>query len=86
MANATRNKKIVWTLVVVLTVLHYDFWFWSDRSLVFGFMPVGLFYQAWISVGAGVAWWLMVKFAWPAHLEEWADQVQESSSPDQDPA
>ena len=84
MANATRNRKIIWTLVVVLAVLHHDFWLWSDRSIVFGFMPVGLFYQAWISVGAAVAWWLMVMFAWPVHLEEWADEVQESGSPERD--
>ncbi len=85
-SNTSRNKKIVWSLVIVLTVLHYDFWFWADTSLVFGFMPIGLFYQALTSVAAGVVWWLVVKFAWPSHLEQWADEVQESEISEQDQA
>ena len=27
--------------VAVLFVLHYDFWFWSDGTLLFGFVPIG---------------------------------------------
>ena len=69
--NATKNWLIC-GLVVVLLILHYDFWFWSDRSVVFGFMPVGLFYQALISVLAGVSWALVVKYGWPTWIEEWA--------------
>ena len=85
-SNTSRNRKIVWSLVIVLAVLHYDFWFWADTSLVFGFMPIGLFYQALTSVVAGIVWWLMVKFAWPSHLEQWADEVQESGISEQDRA
>ena len=66
--------KFAWALVVLLAILHYDFWNWDDRSLLFGFMPSGLFYQALISIGAAIAWALVVKFAWPTHIEEWADQ------------
>ena len=55
---------------VVLYVLHQDFWFWrSARPLVFGFMPIGLFYQGCFSVAAALLMLLLVKFAWPAHLE-----------------
>ena len=33
--------------VVLLYLLHQDFWFWRDaRPLVFGFLPIGLFYHA----------------------------------------
>ena len=33
--------------VVLLYVLHQDFWFWREaRPLVFGFLPIGLFYHA----------------------------------------
>lgn len=70
---STRGK-LAWALVAVLAVVHYDFWYWNDRSLVFGFMPIGLFYQAMISLGAAIAWTLVVKFAWPSHIEEWAGQ------------
>ena len=65
-------KKFVWGLVAVLALVHYDFWFWEDRSLVFGFLPIGLFYHAMISVAAGITWALVVRFAWPDWIEEWA--------------
>ena len=35
-------RSLVWILALVLAVLHYDFWYWDDRSLVFGFVPIGL--------------------------------------------
>lgn len=64
-------KRILLVVAVVaLYALHQDFWFWrSARPLVFGFVPIGLFYQASFSVAASLLMWLLVKFAWPAHLE-----------------
>ena len=35
------SGKLAWALVALLAVLHYDFWNWGDRSVVFGFLPVG---------------------------------------------
>ena len=67
-------KRVAWGLVIALGVLHYDFWYWDDDSLVFGFLPVGLAFHAALSVAAGIAWALVVKFAWPAHIEAWAEQ------------
>lgn len=61
--------------VVGLYALHQDFWFWrTAHPLVFGFMPIGLFYQACYSVAASLLMWLLVKFAWPGHLEEEVEQ------------
>jgi hypothetical protein len=58
------------TLVVLFYVLHQDFWFWRDaRPLVFGFMPIGLFYHAAFTAACAGLLWLLVTFAWPAHLE-----------------
>ena len=37
--------------------------------MVFGFIPIGLFYQAVFTVAAALVMWLLVKFAWPSHLE-----------------
>ena len=69
--------KFAWALVALLAILHYDFWNWDDRSLVFGFLPIGLFYQGLISIGAAASWALVVRFAWPTHIEEWAEEVVE---------
>lgn len=67
----TRSGKWCLTLLFcLLAALHQDFWFWSAaRPLVFGFLPIGLFYHGCYSLAAGGAMWLLVRLAWPAHLE-----------------
>jgi hypothetical protein len=63
-----------WTLalaLVVFYVLHQDFWFWrTPHPLVFGFLPIGLFYHACYSLGAAVFMAVLVKTMWPADLED----------------
>lgn len=71
------SGKLAWALVALLAVLHYDFWNWDNRSVVLGFLPTGLLFQALISVGAAVAWALVVRCAWPTHVEEWAERPAE---------
>ena len=73
-------NKLAWSFIAVLAVLHYDFWYWADTTLVFGFMPIGLFYQAMISLLAGLGWFMVVKFAWPTAMEEWADETTEPAA------
>ena len=58
-------------LTLVAYVLHQDFWFWrSARPLVFGFLPIGLFYHAAYTLASSVLLWVIVRRHWPAHLEE----------------
>jgi hypothetical protein len=66
-----RMKNLLLALAVIaLYVLHQDFWFWRvAHPLVFGFVPIGLFYQACFSIAAALLMWLLVKYAWPTHLE-----------------
>lgn len=75
-----KPTHIIWILVAALFVLHQDFWFWSDRTLVFGFMPVGLLYHAGFSVAAAMVWLGAVKFAWPSTIEDWATDEQEGDA------
>jgi Protein of unknown function (DUF3311) len=64
-------RAVAVAAVVLLYVLHQDFWFWREaRPLVFGFLPIGLFYHAAFTVASAGVLWLLVKFAWPSHLEE----------------
>ena len=56
-------------IILGLLVLHQDNWFWTDGRLVFGFMPVGLFYQACISIAASCAWLYAVKKCWPSSTD-----------------
>ena len=44
-----------------------------NSDLVFGFLPKGLAYHAGYSIVAAIFWALVVVFAWPTHLEEWAE-------------
>ena len=62
-------KYAIWGLVVLLIILHQDNWLWDNDTLVFGFVPIGLFYQACISVASAVPWRLATRFAWPSELE-----------------
>ena len=61
--------RVVWGLVLILLVLHQDIWFWNNETLIFGFMPIGLFFHACISVGAALTWWLATQYCWPGDLE-----------------
>lgn len=73
------KNKWVWIIFVALFFLHQDFWFWDDRSLVFGFMPVGLAYHAGFSLAAALLWASAVKWAWPSDIEAWTDETEDDS-------
>ena len=77
-------KRILLVVAVAaLYILHQDIWFWrTAHPLVFGFVPIGLFYQGCFSVAASLLMWLLVTYAWPAHLE---DEVEHQKS-EEDPA
>ena len=83
MATPPRSSAVVIVIAaVVLAVLHHDVWFWADTTLVFGFLPVGLLYHGLFSLAAGGLWWLAVKYAWPAHIEQWADEFEQTEPGD----
>ena len=57
-------------LVLLLLILHQDNWNWNSRTMLFGFMPMSLFYHACLSVAASVTWFLATKFAWHTDLSD----------------
>ncbi len=71
-------KYVIWTMVLILLIVHQDFWNWFDNTLVMGFIPIGLFYHACISLAAGFTWWLATVFIWPKDLDADNDPTQES--------
>jgi len=69
------RKILLVVAVAVLYILHQDIWFWrTARPLIFGFLPIGLFYHACFSIAASLLMWLLVTFAWPSHLETEVEQ------------
>ena len=65
-----KRQWLLAALIVLVYVLHQDWWFWrSAYPLVFGFIPIGLFYHAVYSLAVAGLMWLLVRVAWPSHLE-----------------
>ena len=58
-------------LILVVYLLHQDYWNWKKSDpLIFGFLPIGLAYHAGYSILAAILMALLVRLAWPKHLEE----------------
>ena len=58
-------------LVAALYLLHQDIWFWrSARPVIVGILPIGLAYHVLYSIVAAGVMWLLVRYAWPSHLED----------------
>ncbi len=70
-------------VVIVFYALHQDLWFWRTATpLVFGIMPIGLFYHAAYTLAVSLLVWVLIRAAWPAHLEH----EGQPSAPVPDPA
>ncbi|WP_153558938.1 DUF3311 domain-containing protein [Roseimaritima sediminicola] len=68
-------------LVFVMLVLHQDNWNWHNDELVFGFIPIGLYYHARLSLIATFVWFLATQIAWPVELIEETKAAVEQRPP-----
>ena len=65
-------------MVAAIYILHQDFWNWRKAEpLIFGFLPIGLAYQAGYSILAAAMMAVLVRVAWPKHLENVEPEVKE---------
>jgi len=62
-------KWLLVFLVLAVYVVHQDTWFWYDRTLVFGVLPIGLAYHAAFCILAAITMAILVRYAWPQQLE-----------------
>jgi Protein of unknown function (DUF3311) len=71
-------KKVFLALALIaLYILHQDVWFWrTAHPLAFGFLPIGLFYHACYTVATSLVLLMLVKVAWPRHLEEEIERAE----------
>ena len=80
------KRALLAIIVGALYVLHQDFWFWrTAHPLVLGFIPIGLFYHACYTVAAALVMWMLVRYAWPSHLEEEIEGGADVSLRDSEP-
>lgn len=73
------TRSWAFVLVLVVYLLHQDVWFWDRaRPVVFGILPIGLFYHVVYTAGlSGMLWWLVRTF-WPAHLDDGASAPRDA--------
>ena len=75
------NKMVgvlLFVLILAVYVAHQDSWDWTKSApMVFGFLPPGLAYHAAYSVATAAMMAVLVKFAWPKHLEEQEDKPRQ---------
>lgn len=80
------KRALLPIIVGALYVLHQDFWFWrAANPLVFGFIPIGLFYHACYTLATALVMWMLVRHAWPSHLEEEIERGADFSLRDSHP-
>ena len=66
----SRRPILLGLAVLSVYAAHQDFWFRDvARPLVFGFLPIGLFYHVVLCLVIAGLMWLLVRYAWPVELE-----------------
>ena len=67
--------------VLALYALHQDFWLRDvARPLVFGFLPIGLFFHVVLCLAIAGLMWVLVRYAWPVELERAVENVTHEDS------
>ena len=76
-----RRSVLLGLAVLALYAAHQDFWLRDvARPLVFGFLPVGLFFHVVLSVAIAGLMWLLVRYAWPDDLERRVEDPPRSAA------
>ena len=60
---------ILYIALVVLFLLHNDFWLWDNPKRVMG-LPIGLLYHIGFCAAAAILMALVINYAWPQHLRD----------------
>ena len=62
-------RLVVPIAVLLLLVLHQDYWQWGNDRLVLGFLPYSMAYHVGISIAAAAIGWLATRYCWPEEDE-----------------
>jgi len=61
-------RPLLYTVLILFFGLHNDLWLWHDARQLLG-LPVGLTYHIAYCLAAALLMALLVRHAWPHHLE-----------------
>ena len=76
-----RRSVLLGLAVLALFALHQDFWFRDvARPLIFGFLPIGLFFHVVLCVAIAGLMWVLVRYAWPVALEQAVEDPERTGS------
>ena len=60
------SRAVAGVLVLALFLLHQDVWWWREaRPIVFGILPIGLFYHVAYTLVTAAVLGLLVRYCWP---------------------
>lgn len=74
------KRALIVAYFVVLFVLHQDFWWKGDATLVFGVLPISLAYHIAWTLLVAVGWVFVGKYCWPEKLDDASGEA--SGAPD----
>ncbi len=77
------KRTTLYALLLVLFLVHQDFWLWDDSTLLLGFLPLGLAYHAAFCVATSLLMYLLVLYCWPHEAEAFAEG-EPNAGPDPD--
>ncbi len=64
------KRALLAIALAALYVLHQDVWNWRKAApILAGVLPIGLWYHVLYTLAIAGMMWLLVRHAWPAHLE-----------------
>lgn len=64
------KRALIVGFFILLFVLHQDFWWKDDPTLVLGILPISLAYHMGWTLFVALAWFLVGKYFWPHALDE----------------
>ena len=69
------KKLLLFLFIAAIYAAHQDTWNWTKATpMLFGFLPPGLAYHAAYSIAMAAMMAILVKVAWPKHLEALEDK------------
>jgi hypothetical protein len=64
------KRSLIVGFFLLLFILHQDFWWKDDPTLVLGILPISLAYHVVWTLLVALGWYLVGKYFWPHSLDE----------------
>jgi hypothetical protein len=64
------KRTLIIGFFILLFILHQDFWWKDDPTLVLGILPISLAYHVVWTLLVALAWFFVAKYFWPRAWDE----------------